>query len=72
MEVLWVIDGHHLGVLNDDDFRNLVDEKKRRKLGKNIFDNHFTIDFQNRLYIINAGPDGQFSNFRLRFIKLSK
>ncbi len=49
MEGLWVIDGHHLGVLNDDDFATW---STKGKLEQKHLDNH-TID-SNRLYIINA------------------
>jgi hypothetical protein len=49
MEGLWVIDGHHLGVLNDDDFATW---STKGKLEQKYLDNH-TID-SNRLYIINA------------------
>jgi hypothetical protein len=49
MEGLWVIDAHHLGVLNDDDFATW---STKGKLEQKHLDNH-TID-SNRLYIINA------------------
>jgi hypothetical protein len=44
-----VIDGHHLGVLNDDDFATW---STKGKLEQKHLDNH-TIDL-NRLYIINT------------------
>jgi len=49
MEGLWVIDGHHLGVLNDDDFAtwSTKDKLEQKYLDKTTVDS-------NRLYIINA------------------
>jgi hypothetical protein len=49
MEGLWVIDHHHLGVLNDDDFATW---STKGKLEQKYLDNN-TID-SNQLYIINA------------------
>jgi hypothetical protein len=49
MEGLWVIDDHHLGVLNDDDFATWSTKGKleQKHLDKNTVDS-------NRLYIIKA------------------
>ena len=49
MEGLWVIDEHHLGVLNDDDFATWSTKGKleQKYLDKNTVDS-------NQLYIINA------------------
>jgi uncharacterized protein (DUF2132 family) len=49
MEGLWVIDNHHLGVLNDDDFATWSTKGKleQKYLDKNTVDS-------NKLYIIKA------------------
>ncbi|SHF47909.1 Uncharacterized conserved protein [Marinomonas polaris DSM 16579] len=54
MEGLWVIDGHHLGVLNDDDFATWSTKGKleQKHLDKNTIDS-------NRLYIIKADLMGK-------------
>ena len=54
MEGLWVIDGQHLGVLNDDDFATW---STKGKLEQKYLDKD-TVD-ANHLYIINADLMGQ-------------
>jgi hypothetical protein len=54
MEGLWIIDEHHLGVLNDDDFATW---STKGKLEQKYLDAN-TVD-SNQLYIIKADLMGQ-------------